>query len=300
MPRSKHNHANTVVGVFYTRDEAEHAVRDLKAAGFDDSKIGMISRNAEGKLVQEKGETYAEEGAVTGAAVGAGVGGLVGLGVLSGVIPVVGPVLALGTLGTILLNAAGGAALAGLAGALVGWGIPEEDASYYEEQVKGGRFLVTVEAADRRDEAWTVLHRFGGYNKTHPTPVRGSLGHTIQLREEELRVSKTPVKTGEVEVRKEVVTEHKRIDVPVEREEVVIERRPARGAAAGDVKAEQIRIPVSEEKVHVTKQTVAKEEVTVGKRKVTDHRTVSGTVRKEELKVNEEGDARVTRRSTTK
>ena len=37
-------------------------------------------------------------------------------------IPVIGPILALGT---VLHNAAaGGAALAGLAGALVGWGIP--------------------------------------------------------------------------------------------------------------------------------------------------------------------------------
>jgi len=298
MPNRKKNNANTVVGVFYTRDEAEHAIHELKDAGFDDNKIGMISRNAEGKLVQEKGETYAEEGAVAGAAAGAGVGALIGLGVLSGVIPVVGPVLALGTLGTILLNAAGGAAIAGLAGALIGWGVPEEDASYYEEQVKGGRFLVTVDAADRRDEAWKVLHRYGGYNKANPTPVRGSLGHTLQLREEQLKVTKTPVKTGEVEVRKEIVTENRQIQVPVEREEVVIERRPARGkAAAGDLKAEEIRIPVSEERVTVSKETVVNEEVEVGKRKVRDTKTVSGTVRREQLKVDEQGDVRTTRRT---
>jgi len=231
---------------------------------------------------------------VTGLAAGAGIGALVGLGVWTGIIPVIGPVLALGTLGTILLNAAGGAAVAGLTGALIGWGIPEEDAAYYEEQVRGGRFLVTVHAADRRDEAWAILHRFGGYNKANPTPVRGSLGRTIQLREEELRVDKTPVRTGEVEVRKEVVTENRQIQVPVEREEVVIERRPARGsAAAGEMKAEEIRIPVSEEKVHVSKQTVAKEEVSVGKRKVTHHQSVGGTVRKEQLRVDKKGDAKV-------
>src|SRR5439155_22456519 len=149
--------------------------------------------NAEGKLVQVKGETYAEQGAVTGVAAGAGIGALVGLGVWTGVIPVVGPVLALGALGTILLNAAGGAAVAGLAGALIGWGIPEEDASYYEDQVKGGRFLVTVDAGERRDDAWKILHRYGGYNKANPTPVRGSLGHTLQLREEQLKVHKTPM-----------------------------------------------------------------------------------------------------------
>src|SRR5437016_315385 len=66
-------------------------------------------------------------------------------GILAGVIPAVGPVPAIGTLGTALLNAAGGAALAGIAGALVGWGIPEEDARYYEGEVNAGRHLVTVE-----------------------------------------------------------------------------------------------------------------------------------------------------------
>ena len=126
--------------------------------------------------MQEKGETYTEEGAVAGAVAGVGAGALIGLGVWTGLIPVIGPVLAVGTLGTILLNAAGGAALGGLAGALIGWGIPEEDAEYYENEVKGGRYLVTVDAGDRRDEGWKILHRYGGYNKTNPTPVRGSLG----------------------------------------------------------------------------------------------------------------------------
>ena len=49
---------------------------------------------------------------------------------MAGVILVIGPIMALGTLGTILTNAAGGAAIAGLTGALIGWGIPEEDAKY--------------------------------------------------------------------------------------------------------------------------------------------------------------------------
>jgi uncharacterized protein (TIGR02271 family) len=97
-----------------------------------------------------------------------------------------------------------------------------------------------------------------------------------------------------VKVRKEVVTEHKQINVPVEREEVVIERKPAGGrAASGDIKAEEIRIPVKEERVDVHKEAVVKEEVTVGKRKVQDTQTVSGDVKKEELRVEERGDVRV-------
>src|SRR4051812_49948947 len=37
-----------------------------------------------------------------------------------------------------------GAAIAGIAGALIGWGIPEEDAKYYEGEVQAGRYLALV------------------------------------------------------------------------------------------------------------------------------------------------------------
>jgi hypothetical protein len=161
---------NSVVGVFYTRAEAEQAISDLRAAGFSNDQIGMVARDESGRVVTETstGETLAEEGAAAGAVIGAGAGALVGLGVLSGTIPVIGPVLAVGTLGTILLNAAAGAAVVGLVGALVGMGIPEEDARYYETEVHGGRFLLTVDAGTRQTEAWNILHRAGGYNRTTP------------------------------------------------------------------------------------------------------------------------------------
>src|SRR5207237_6351529 len=114
---------------------------------------------------------------------------------------------------------------------------------------------------------------------------------TIQHKEAHLKANKTPVQTGDVEVRKEVHTEHKTIQVPVEREEVVIERKPVCGTArVGEINSEEIRIPVKEEKVNVEKEAVVKEEVTVGKRTVQDTQTVSGDVRREELKVETEGD----------
>ncbi len=160
---------NTVIGIFQTRAAAEEAVLELQRAGFADNTIGMVARNEKGELVTEKaGETMAEEGMAAGAVVGAGAGALVGLGVLAGTIPVIGPVMAIGTLGTILLNAAAGAAVIGLVGALIGLGIPEEDAKYYESEVRGGRFLVTVEAGNREAEAWAILRRAGGYNRSFP------------------------------------------------------------------------------------------------------------------------------------
>jgi uncharacterized protein (TIGR02271 family) len=272
---------------------------ELRKAKFDKDHISMVARNADGKTVRTDGdeETYADEGAVAGAVAGAGVGALVGIGVLSGVIPVIGPVLAAGALGTVLLNAAGGAAIAGIAGALIGWGIPEEEAEFYEGEVKAGRHLVTVEANGRADEARAILHRFGGFDRTGWNAVRADrefTGRTVQLREEQLRANKTTEKAGEVDVRKEVHTERRSVNVPVEREEVVIERRPVSGRASGsDIRAEEIRIPVKEEKVKVSKEAVVKEDVSVGKRKVRDNKTVSADVRSEELVVESEGDAKV-------
>ena len=147
------------------------------------------------------------------------------------------------------------------------------------------------------DEARAILHRFGGFDRTGWNAVRADrefTGRTVQLREEQLRANKTTENAGEVDIRKEVHTERRSVNVPVEREEVVIERRPASGrASGGDIKAEEIRIPVKEEKVKVSKEAVVKEEVSVGKRKVRDNKTVSADVRSEELVVESEGDAKV-------
>src|SRR5262249_1621819 len=109
-----------------------------------------------------------------------------------------------------------------------------------------------------------------------------------------------PVQTGEVKVRKDVRTEHQKIDVPVEREEVVVTRKPARGTAGAIGQTEEIRIPVKEEQVRVTKQTVPTEEGTVGRRKVRDVKGADETVRKEEVRVEDQGNARVRQTRTKK
>jgi uncharacterized protein (TIGR02271 family) len=157
-----------------------------------------------------------------------------------------------------------------------------------------GRQFDEVESDLQRE--WDKSKHNKGLNWAHARDaVRDAYDRTVQLREERLKVDKAAVKTGEVHVGKRVVTEHKSIDVPVEREEVVIERKPASGrAGAGSIaEEEEIVIPVKEEQVSVTKEAVVKEEVSVGKRKVQDTKHVAGTVRKEELEVHEEGDAHV-------
>lgn len=118
----------------------------------------------------------------------------------------------------------------------------------------------------------------------------------IELREEELRVEKERVEAGEVTLRKEVVKENKTIDVPVTREEVVVEKRSVGGRrpASGDVgEDEEISIPVMEEQIQVEKTPVVREEVSLQKREVQDTRKVSDTVRREEAWVDKAGTAEV-------
>ena len=322
-------HRSTVVGVFEDRQHADKAVNELLNAGFRKDQIGVAMRHADGETgadtVVEADESHAGSGALTGALTGLGLGALAGLGVLAGVIPVVGPAIAAGTLGVIMSNAAAGAGIAGLVGALVGAGLPEHEAKYYHDELESGRTIVTVTAEGLADEATDILRRLGAYDmssrataattataSTRPVSApghatAGRVGDTIEVKEERLHAEKRPVETGEVTVRKEVHTETKTIEVPVKREEVVIERTAVHGRAAtgviapGDIaEGEVIRIPVSEEQVHLTKEAVVTEEVKVGKRVVQDTETVSGQVRKEEVKVEQVGDVAVKTHGTGK
>jgi uncharacterized protein (TIGR02271 family) len=326
---------DTIVGVFEDRAHAQDAIQDLKAHGFTDPQIGLVAhdRKAPGHDVEEAEGSKAGEGAAIGLATGAGIGALWGIGIAAGMLPAIGPVIAGGVLASTLASAATGAAVAGLVGALVGLGIPEEEAEFYETEFKTGRTLVTVRHEGRFDEAWTILQRHGAYDlqtkdtyrntdvyrqkmatvsrpasTAHAATTRGTTAHTeacsteaggkVRLHEEQLHAKKQEHEAGEVRLKKEVVTEHKTIEVPVTREEVVIERRPATGgrATSGDLHpGEQIRVPVREEEVRVEKTVVPKEEVSVSKRKTQHTERVEGDVRREELRVEKQGNVDVTR-----
>jgi uncharacterized protein (TIGR02271 family) len=122
----------------------------------------------------------------------------------------------------------------------------------------------------------------------------------VQLFGEVLRVHKERINRGEVRVRKDVITENQTIEVPVTREELVLERvavsgdTPAPSANIG--RGQEIRVPLSEEKVRLEKEPVLREEVSVGKREVQDVARVSGDVRREELRVD---DPEAPKRSAT-
>lgn len=115
---------------------------------------------------------------------------------------------------------------------------------------------------------------------------------TVKLRAEQLQVQKTPVQTGSVYVRKEVVTENQTITVPVRKEKVIIERREVSADEAtgyiGEIGEEEYIIPVREEQITVTKTPIVTEEIIIRKIQIQETQQVQDTVRHEELRVDEE------------
>ena len=112
--------------------------------------------------------------------------------------------------------------------------------------------------------------------------------------EEELRVGKAQRESGRARLRKYVVTEQVQKTVPVQREEVRVEREPITDANVGDAKAgpaiseEEHEVTLHEEEVVTEKRAVPKERVRLDKQTVTEDETVSEEVRKEQIEA--EGD----------
>jgi uncharacterized protein (TIGR02271 family) len=113
--------------------------------------------------------------------------------------------------------------------------------------------------------------------------------------EEELEVGTTSRETGRARLRKYVVTEQVETTVPVQREEVRVEREPITDANRGDaldgpaISGEEHEVVLHAEEPVVEKQVVPKERVRMDKDTVTEEQQVSGEVRKERIDVD--GDA---------
>ncbi|TMF51111.1 MAG: YsnF/AvaK domain-containing protein [Chloroflexi bacterium] len=192
----------------------------------------------------------------------------------------------------------------GIRDQLMGLGLTEQEASYYNQEFEAGRTVVFVNGPGQQQEAFDILRRNGGYDaSTGVTQTSGTANQStdtdpeqrMQLREEQLRVGKQAVQTGQVGLRKEMVSEQQTVDVPVTHEEVVIERRPGSGQPSDTPIGEEetYRVPVREEQVSVQKQPVVREEIALGKRQVQDTQQVSETVRREEARIERKGDVNI-------
>jgi uncharacterized protein (TIGR02271 family) len=108
--------------------------------------------------------------------------------------------------------------------------------------------------------------------------------------EEELDVDTKQVPRGQASVRKQVVTEQQRRTVPVEREELRVQREPITAGEGGrdaELSADERTIELREEQPVVNKRVVPKERVRIGKEVVRDQEHVSEPVRKEQVEVDQ-------------
>ena len=121
--------------------------------------------------------------------------------------------------------------------------------------------------------------------------ARSTDGDVLERREERLTVDKDTEQVGGVRVSKRVVEDTQSVDVPVTREELVIERRSVDRPADHDTLTEDsVEVPVYEEQVRTSKDARVVEELEIGKTSKTDTERVSGTVRREEFEIDSDGD----------
>jgi uncharacterized protein (TIGR02271 family) len=110
--------------------------------------------------------------------------------------------------------------------------------------------------------------------------------------EEELDVGKAQRETGRARLRKYVVTDEVQTTVPVQREEVRVEREPITDANVDNatdgpaISEEEHEVTLHAEEPVVEKRAVPKERVRLDKETVQEERQVSDTVAKEQIEVD--------------
>ena len=139
---------------------------------------------------------------------------------------------------------------------------------------------------DERDDRDTV-----GRDTSGPTTDQA-----MTRSEEELRVGTTQREAGRARLRKYVTTEQQTVTVPVQREEVRVEREPITDANLEDatsgpaISEEEHEVTLHQEQVVVDKRAVPKERVRIDTETITEERQVTEDVRKEQIEVD--GDDR--------
>lgn len=117
----------------------------------------------------------------------------------------------------------------------------------------------------------------------------------LTLREEELDIAKDRVQTGEVTLHKDIIEEHKAVDVPVMHDEVIVQRKALDHRHTDDPigKEETIHIPVSEERVEAGKHTEITGEVTAQKKAFQEMKHVDQNLKKEVADVDIDGNPKI-------
>lgn len=141
--------AAVVTALYDQVNDARRAVEELIGAGFQREQVSVVAAEptagtAAAAGIKEQQETGLDAG--RGALIG-GLGGLL-VGMVALVLPAIGPVMAAGPLAIALVGAGAGTITGGLVGALIEFGLDQEEAEQYSEGVRRGGILVTVQTHD--------------------------------------------------------------------------------------------------------------------------------------------------------
>ena len=163
-----------VTGVFHQRESAEHAVAELRAAGFNDHSIVFLTPDTGDSQVRDIPTTDAEDpgigtavSTVVGGALGAGAGMGLGTAIAGLLIPGIGPIFATGVAAATVLGIGGGALGAKLgkgAETTLDEGVPADEVARYHDLLRRGRTLVVALAntVDGREKAQDIFKRNHG------------------------------------------------------------------------------------------------------------------------------------------
>ncbi len=298
---------STIVGYFEDYADAQRAVTSLQSAGFTSAHLGVASRAGSSYASGETGSSNYTSGQTGSSAVNTAKDKTEGAwdkfkNFFTGdAVEPYSDEKQSGDLASHEVTSGYQGGVSDFHETLQGMSVPEDQSKYF-----GHRFgssengtIVTVSAPGREEEARSILMKAGAdlgdnsssYDYSKPTTTTTEGTQNIQLLGEVLRVQKERINTGEVRFRKEVITDMQTVQVPVTREELVIERHAVTGntPVQGTIgQSDEIRIPLSEERASLDKSTIVREEVSVGKRAIEDVESLSGETRREELLVDDE------------
>jgi len=139
----------------------------------------------------------------------------------------------------------------------------------------------------------TVGRETVGHDTSGPTT-----DDAMTRSEEQLHVGTREEEAGRARLRKYVVTENVTTTVPVQREEVRLEREPITDANVGAamdgpaISEEEHEVILHEERPVVEKEAVPVERVRLDKETVTNEHTVNEEVRKENIELDDDGRTR--------
>ena len=121
----------------------------------------------------------------------------------------------------------------------------------------------------------------------------------VPLSQEEVKVGKRKVSAGDIKVRKTVGTEQVNVPVELKREDAVIERVPAHEVGSSGkepFQEERIEVPLSREEPVVEKETRVTGGVRVRKTEDVEQETIQESVRREDVDIDESGKASSSRK----